>query len=223
MKLKYLQHCFILCLMGFLFTGCQSFTGCSKDEVRCFKPHRSYLQQNHPQFNPDFNYVRVMFNGQVAWLAQGATDVTINAPEQVYYSADSNVFKWSQGRLSEIEHSAFSWREQNTSVLEWQNILQQPNTTFTRHLDLVDGAISIQEQRQIQPSVEPKYHAFVGDTSRLIWLREYTLNPVKHRQNFDSWYAFYAESVEPIYGQQCISTQYCITWQKWNTQHETVE
>lgn len=213
MKLKSLSYYSVLFLTVSTLTACQSFVGCQHNDSSCFKPHRSQQQQS-TQLNPNFNYIRMTLNGQVAWLAQGATDITENAPEAVFYSADRNVFKWSQGRLSAVEHSAFSWREQKLPVLDWQNIRQQ-KTQFSRQLDLVDGTLSLQEQREIQPSHAPRFHSFVGDANTLQWVRETTIHPTTQTY-FDSWYAFQSDSVEPIYGQQCISAQHCISWQKWN-------
>lgn len=222
MKLKFLQPLIIL-MSALSLSACQSFIGCSQDDVRCFKPHRSSIQQQPSTLNPEFNYMRMMLNGQVAWLAQGATDVWSGMPQDVYYSADRNVFKWSQGRLNAVEHSAFSWREYELPVIDWQQVLQQPST-FTRQLDLADGTLAVEEQRELKTSVAPKHHAFIGDSSSLTWVHERTIQSQATHMHFDSWYAFQPDGIEPIYGQQCISHQHCLTWQKWNiTQHETIQ
>lgn len=221
--LNFLRPLSTLGICAIILTGCQSFVGCYQDDTRCFQNHR-FITQPHeiPQLDPQFNYMRVVFNGQVAWLVQGEYDTTQHAPQAVYYSADRNVFKWSQGRLSAIEHKAFSWREQGVAPLNWQQYFADDAvTSLQRQLDLTDGTWSVVEQRKIVPSNEPLNHRFVGNSETLTWLHESSIDPTTSSPHFDIWYAFQADSLEPVYGQQCISTQHCISWQKWNTNHET--
>lgn len=219
--LNFLRPLSMLGICVMILTGCQSFVGCEHHETSCFKSNRMMVKQHTPQLDPQFNYMRVVFNGQVAWLVQGEYDTTAQVPQAVYYSADRNIFKWSQGRLSAIEHKEFSWQEQIEVAIDWQQLFnRQAETQLQRQLDLTDGTFSVIEQRHIKPSPAPKHHYFVGEQQTLTWLRE-TTTSVKSKPHFDSWYAFQADSLEPVYGQQCISTQHCISWQKWNTHHET--
>lgn len=41
---------------------------------------------------------------------------------------------------------------------------------------------------------------------------------IRSRATFDSWYAFDSNNMnKPVYGQQCISKRYCLSWQVWKT------
>lgn len=213
--LNILQTSSVLVVSCVLLSACQSFQHCSQQETQCFKPTKNALTQQAPkQFNAQYEYMRLTLNGRVAWLAKGANDAFATS---VYYSADKNVFKWSHGRLVSVQQPPLVWHEQILPQFNWSAIVQNSSpVSFARTIDRVDGTISVKETRQVQRATAPAHHAFVGQAESLIWLHESTVNPNNKRDDFDSWYAFLPNALnEPVYGQQCISSTYCLTWQKW--------
>lgn len=198
-----------LCLF---LAACQTKVGCTDDQTRCFAQQKN---TDASQLNPQFNYIKLVFNGRVFWIAQGAQ----TAQSSVYYSADGSVLKWSNGRLSAITSPDFKWREANVSHIDWSQFLKSNPAPYylTRSIDTVDGVLSRQEQRQITRIEMPKHHQYTGDTSHLIWLHETTSNTVNYK-TFDTWYALDSRTGVPVYGQSCISTEQCLSWQKWERQ-----
>ncbi|PNK61019.1 hypothetical protein [Psychrobacter sp. FDAARGOS_221] len=203
-------------------SACQSTTGCVAGESKCFKtPSKVFKQKSTtPQLNPQFNYIKLNMNGQTLWLAQGATQQWPAANTKVFYSADRSVFKWSNGRLISVTTPLIDWREQLQQPFSWS--AAKP-FQFRRQVDQVNGVVAWPQLREVNEASQPKHHSYVGENSNLIWLHETTINPSQSASSqpyatFDYWYAFDSQSMnEPVYGQQCISKQYCLSWQVWKT------
>lgn len=211
---------------AFSLLGCTAKTGCSESSTKCFGTSKSVIKGNivfnnnpdRPQLDPNFNYIRLNMNGHIVWLAQGASDQWPNLNTEVFYSADRSVFKWSNGRLIAVTTAGYNWREHTTYPLNWS--AQKPQQ-FMREIDTVDGITAVREQRELSNSGAPEHHDFVGDKTTLSWIHEYTTSTIPTMQakpTFDSWFAFDSNNMnKPVYGQQCISTRYCLSWQVWKT------
>lgn len=219
--LRYLARQLPLILVSVLaLSACQSKNGCLQNDTHCFASSNALLSSLFnknstppPTLNPQFQYMRLTINGQVVWLAQG--DDTDN--QKVFFSADRSVFKWTNGRLTSVTLPTIDWRERTVPPFQWAGNLPYQ---FYREVDTTDGKIAVPEQRQLQRHPTPAHHAFYGDASQLIWLHEQTLATtptLSDQPTFAGWYAFdSADMTEPVYGQQCISKEYCLSWQVWN-------
>lgn len=201
-------------------TACQSTTGCTAENTKCFSDTKKVFKSKHktPELNPQFNYIRLIINGHAVWLAQGPTEPWPAANTKVFYSADRSVFKWSNGRLTSMTTPLLDWREYLPQAINWS--ITKP-FKFVRNVDNSNGIAAITEQREIHPLSTPEHHSYVGDNTTLVWVHEYTVSQSQVSQfypSYDNWYAFESDNMnEPVYGQQCISEQYCLSWQVWKT------
>ncbi|SUD91952.1 Uncharacterised protein [Psychrobacter phenylpyruvicus] len=211
---------------AFSLFGCTVKTGCSESSTKCFSTSKGAIKGNvvfsnnpdRPQLDPNFNYIRLNMNGHIAWLAQGASDQWPSVNTEVFYSADRSIFKWSNGRLIAVTTAEYDWREHIIYPLNWS--AQKPQQ-FMREIDTVDGITAVRERRELSSSGAPEHHNFVGDKTTLNWIHEYTISksPTMQAQpTFDSWFAFDSNNMnKPVYGQQCISKRYCLSWQVWKS------
>ena len=201
-------------------SACQSTTGCAENSTKCFGATKTVFKTKEaiPDLNPQFSYIRLIINGHTLWLAQGSTEPWPVANTKVFYSADRSVFKWSNGRLTSVTTPLLDWREYLPQTINWSAI--KP-FKFSHDVDNSNGAVAITEQREISHVSAPKHHGYVGDDTTLVWVHEYTVSQSQVSQSYpsyDNWYAFESHNMnEPVYGQQCISKQYCLSWQVWKT------
>ena len=204
----------------FGLSACQSTTGCAENSTKCFGATKTVFKNKEaaPGLNPQFNYIRLIMNGHTLWLAQGATEPWPVANTKVFYSADRSVFKWSNGRLTSVTTPFLNWREYLPQTINWS--AAKP-FEFSRDVDSSNGAVAMTEQREMSHVSTPKHHSYVGDGTTLVWVHEYTVLQSQVSQSYPSynnWYAFESHNMnEPVYGQQCISKQYCLSWQVWKT------
>lgn len=226
--LKINKPTFTLLIVTGAFTvfGCTTKTGCSESNTICFGTSKGIITGNNvsknsadmPKLDPNFNYIRLNMNGHIAWLAQGANDQWPSLNNEVFYSADRSVFKWSNGRLITVTTPEYDWLERTVYPLNWSAHNHQQ---FMREIDTVDGITAVRERRELSSNGTPERHDFVGDKTTLNWVHEYTISasPTMQAQpTFDSWYAFDSNNMnKPVYGQQCISKRYCLSWQVWKT------
>ncbi|WP_296402783.1 hypothetical protein [Psychrobacter sp.] len=211
---------------AFSLFGCTAKTGCSQSNTQCFGPSKGVIKANTvltnsltmPNLDPNFDYIRLNMNGHIAWLARGANDQWPSLNTEVFYSADRAVFKWSNGRLISVTTPEYNWRERTDYALNWS--VKKPQQLI-REIDTVDGITGVRERRELSDGEMPEHNDFVGDQTSLHWVHEYTISTSRAMQaqpSFDSWYAFDANNMnKPVYGQQCISKRYCLTWQVWKT------
>ncbi len=214
--------CQLLILFGVLevlgVIGCSAKTGCTGERTQCFAASTGFLKNNtqNPALTQNFNYMRVSMNGQVVWLAQGATDQWPAADTKVYYSADRSVFKWANGRLISVTTPEYNWREHTRKPINWAAV--KP-FKFIRDIDTVEGLTAKKEQRQLTSSVIPNHDSYVGDKTPLLWMHETgiaTSAAMRDSPSYDNWYAFKINDLsEPVYGQHCLSKNYCLAWQVW--------
>ncbi|WP_156819147.1 hypothetical protein [Psychrobacter lutiphocae] len=228
-------------------TACQSTTGCVAEQSKCFNPPKALFKDKTPPpaLNPQFNYIKLIMNGQTLWLAQGVTQQWPVANTQVFYSSDRSVFKWANGRLIAVTTPLIDWREHLPQAINWP--AQKP-FQFQRYVDRIEGILALPEFREVNESLPPAHHSYVGDEANLVWVHEYSVHQKADTQSyrsqadipskaskllqqltgtsksnqayasFDAWYAFEFQNMKtPVYGQQCISKQYCLSWQVWNT------
>ncbi len=201
-------------------SACQSTTGCAENSTKCFGATKTVFKAKEapPNLNPQFNYMRLVMNGHTLWLAQGSIEPWPAANTKVFYSADRSVFKWSNGRLTSVTTPLLDWREHLLQSINWSTA--KP-FKISRDVDNIDGIGAMTEQRELSLVSAPKHHGYIGDDATLVWVHEYTVPQSQVSQSYpsyDNWYAFEPHNMnEPVYGQQCISKRYCLSWQVWET------
>lgn len=201
---------------------CVSLAGCARDQSAAYQVARSLVRPNADidalPLDPHLRYLRVTANGKAALMALGYTDVGPNgAPVQVWYSAMGEVLRLQQGRLKGLTGAPVEWRTVAWpgGLPAWPEVLSQGvhGPAYQRQRDEMPGyRLDVKDTLQLQPLPAPGGTELTGvSASSLRWFQETTsdsaLPPAR--------YAVHADTAEPIYGEQCLRVDLCLTWQVW--------
>lgn len=174
-----------------------------------------------PRLNPDFDYLRVVVSGQVLYLARGYTDQADNgSPVTVWYSADREVLRLQHGRLAGLAGTPVAW-------LHVRGLASAPVTApdaapsaspqaWVREIDHMPGyRWGVRDRLVVRPIVAPDDSQISGWAPHALrWAQEQDeagrLPPAR--------YAWAPGQPEPIYGEQCLQPDFCLTWQRWSAQ-----
>jgi hypothetical protein len=191
------------------------------------------------RLDPNYRYLRVTVGGRLAFLALGYVDNHPQGPIEVYYSAQREVVRLQNGRVVGVVGLSTEWR--NVSMVDapaWSTAAtaQQP-VQWTRVRDVMPGyRFGLRDELAVRAVGAPERAELRGiDPRSLSWFEE--------RMQLDSRVAFagglftgasaerplpparYAvdlrdgkESV--VYGEQCITTEICFTWQRWSAEQQ---
>lgn len=172
---------------------------------------------------PGYSYLRVTVNGaQVAWLVLGYVEASGGGGIEVWYGAEGEVIKLRDGRIVSTVGLSTDWRRVVFSGLaDWTSIGTTPYT-FIRDRDVMPGyRLNIREHLAILRIPPPASSLLVGiDALELSWFEESLLEGVSaHEPLPPARYALRineksGRQVEPIYGEQCLATKFCLSWQR---------
>jgi len=209
----------------FLLTGCQSGTA---------NPALQTLQAaiwgtDQPTgagLDPRFAYLRVTTANKVAFLALGYVEQSASGSVEVWYSADRELIRLQNGRLVGAVGTLTEWRQVGLPQLpSWKELADRQGSSYVwqRTRDVMPGyQFNIRDSLQLKVIAPPAKSALLGAApAPLIWFeesqvserdsgtQENALPPARYAVDFNGT----AERV--FYGEQCISTDICLTWQRW--------
>ncbi len=204
-----IQRIFLLVLMGWL-------SACASNTDPVFKSVRNVmnlLETEEPQAtNPNFQYIRVVIDRNVAILALGAYD---NDGTEVWVSGDKVVLRLRNGRLAGALGLSTEWQRvvQNNAPAWTEVIKADAPVTWTRVRDVMPGyQVGIRDElswHRIDPPKESGILNVAPDA--LIWFEETEVSgrlPVAR-------YAVNMDTKVVVYGEQCLSSVQCLHWQRW--------
>jgi len=172
-------------------------------------------KKNNYRLDPDFKFLRVVTkDGREIFLALG----NIDNGTQVWYSATREVLRLRDGRIAGASGLFTEWR--NVVLPEfpsWASLSSlQIAYKWTRVRDVMPGyQYGIRDQLLLHKVAAPKSSELTGiSPDTLIWFEEddttsqadtlpparYALDPITH---------------EVVYGDTCLSTTTCFSWQRW--------
>ena len=172
--------------------------------------------------NPDFRYLRVMIGGRTALLVLGYVDKDSRGPIEVWYSAEREVLKLQHGRVVGAVGMLTEWRNVGLSELPAWSVLARERAPlrWERMRDVMPGyRYGVREALALAVVPAPEKSALRDlDPKQLTWFEERTesstagdkaLPPARYAVRFGSG----GETV--VYGEQCLATEVCFTWQRW--------
>jgi len=175
--------------------------------------------------NPRFAYLRVTAGKPVAFMALGYVDPHPNGPVEVWYSADREVIRLQHGRLVGTAGTLTEWRQVRVPALpSWRDLAQRPDPyAWQRSRDVMPGyQFNVTDSLQLQRIAPPVQSALVGIAPEsLTWFEESqasassaqaaanTLRPARYAVEFKG------DTERVVYAEQCLSTDLCLTWQRW--------
>ena len=181
--------------------------------------------------NPDFRYLRVTVDGRTVLLALGNTESHPQGPIEVWYSAEKEVIRLQNGRLVSAVGVTTEWRASSAPVLPSWTVLAKSHSPleWTRTRDVMPGyRYGLKDTIVTNTIVAPSRSQLQGvDPQTLVWFEDRiesigntsrqsntvardSLPPAKYAVAI----AGGAESV--IYGEQCLASDLCISWQRWS-------
>lgn len=168
------------------------------------------------ELNPKLSYLRVQTGGREVFMALGYIDATPDGPVDVWYSAEADVLRLRDGRVAgAIMKTGTNWLTVSFSDLpRWDAVGHQAQ--FERIRDVSPGyRYGIHEKmliRLIEPPTDTQLKNI--SASSLVWFEE----TVQGGSDRPARYAVRLASPgthRVIYAEQCLSSEYCFSWQDW--------
>lgn len=211
--------CACAVVLGIGLQGCASNQSAAFDAARQLMSRSGQSSLTQQPLNPQYRYLRVTFNGQPVLLVLGYVDQADSAsPVQVWYSGSGEVLRLRHGRLAGLVGTPTEWRDVRwpQGVPAWQAVLQQAPSHYGRVLDQMPGyRLGVAQSLQLEALSMPGDTAWAGTMPADVhWFRESVFSgaaypPARYGVKMG------AQGAEPVYGEQCIAADLCITWQTW--------
>lgn len=174
-------------------------------------------QQSAVELNPNFRYLRVQIGTREVFMVLGYVDQLPEGPVQVWYSAEADVLRLRDGRVvGATMKSGTDWLSVTFAHLpSWEAVGSQ--AVFARARDESPGyRYGIKEKlliRRIAPPDDSQLK--LVPASSLAWFEETVQGgvdglPARYAVGLDG-----AGSHQVIYAEQCLSSEYCFSWQSW--------
>jgi len=209
---------------GCLFALATCLAGCavepaSQAVVDAYRLMRSegVAQQPAVELNPNFRYLRVQIGTREVFMVLGYVDQLPDGPVQVWYSADADVLRLRDGRVvGATMKSGTDWLSVTFAHLpSWEAVGSQ--AVFDRARDESPGyRYGIKEKlliRRITPPDDSQLK--LVPASSLTWFEETVQGgadglPARYAVSLDG-----AGTHQVVYAEQCLSSEYCFSWQSW--------
>ena len=209
---------------GCLFALATCLAGCavepaSQAVVDAYRLMRSegVAQQPAVELNPNFRYLRVQIGTREVFMVLGYVDQLPDGPVQVWYSADADVLRLRDGRVvGATMKSGTDWLSVTFAHLpSWEAVGSQ--AVFDRARDESPGyRYGIKEKlliRRITPPDDSQLK--LVPASSLTWFEETVQGgadglPARYAVSLDG-----AGAHQVVYAEQCLSSEYCFSWQSW--------
>lgn len=169
-----------------------------------------------PKLNPDFKYLRVQIDQREVFMALGYVDSHPDGQVEVWYSASAEVLRLRDGRLvGATMNMGTDWLTVSfTNLPRWEQVGVQ--ASFERSRDISPGyQYGIRERMLIQRIPQPDDSQLqLIPASSLTWFEESAagtggLPPVRYGVSM-------AGAVPQVmYAEQCLSSDFCFSWQRW--------
>lgn len=162
--------------------------------------------------NPAYRYLRVQIGERVLFMAQGYLDPSPAGPVEVYYSADHNVLRILDGRLVGVTmKSGIDWLNVTFTGLPAWNALGD-EARFERARDEGPGyRYGIVEKMRIRRIAAPNDSKLVAVAApALTWYEETVQGGSQPAR-----YAVSDALHRVVYAEQCLSDEFCLSWQDW--------
>ncbi|MDD4977709.1 MAG: YjbF family lipoprotein [Gallionella sp.] len=174
------------------------------------------LNQQQPahHFDPRFEYLRINSEGRVFYLLKA---YKVNGIE-VWYGSSGETLRFKDGRLGGAIGLLTEWRNVVIPESPSWSALVKGNATYRwkRKRDLKPGYhYGIQDELALSRISTPIDSHLAGlSPEKLIWFEESDLS--KTNQLPIAKYAYDTSSQTVVYGETCLSSTFCFSWQRWS-------
>ena len=206
--------------MAAWFGMCALLSGCALDPAsRAMNDlyRLMHTEAGAAQLNPSLSYLRLQTGGREIFMALGYVDQTPDGPVEVWYSGEADVLRLRDGRvIGATMKRGVNWLAVSFSSLpSWDAVVGE--SWFDRVRDESPGyRYGIAEKLRIRPIAAPADSQLKNiPPASLSWFEE----SVQGDTGLPSArYAVKSDSAAPhrvIYAEQCLSSEYCFSWQVW--------
>ena len=171
------------------------------------------------KLNPNLSYLRVTVGvDRVVLMVLGYLDHTPQGTIETWYSSEGEVLKLQNGRVVSTAGLAIDWRTvRYNALLAWPEMVRRMSSEFGRQTDQMPGyKYGIDQKVSIAFVPAPINTNLVGVApDNLRWYEE-TVQGTLHGLP-SARYGLRLSTSGPVvvYGQQCFSDDFCISWQPW--------
>ena len=185
--------------------------------------------------NPNYRYLKVEANGQPALLVLGYQDRSLNGITDIWYSSFKEVIQINGGRLIGTQGLDINWTEvalQDPPSLSDEKLFNFSNTSkqnsslrFQRTRTVMPSyRANITETVEIQalpdaPDDAPKILRDTNQFPNLRWVQEIVVMQTNvstlYLAPLRAIYAVDSSTSQVVYGKQCLTSQYCLSWLAW--------
>lgn len=179
------------------------------------------------EFDPQFHYLRVVVDNKVIFLASDTPSINGIGMSTVWYSAEREVLRFRDGRLIGAIGLTTEWR--NVVMPEfpaWSELalIFEP-VRWVRTRDVMPGyRLGVHDALVLKRIAPPSDSHLKGvDPHSLTWFEE-RLEIQRNNESVPQAdvlpTARYAVNTRVdkgavVYGEQCVSTNLCFSWQQW--------
>ncbi len=210
MPLNFIKTATIL-LVVLLLEGCSFW---DSPAIRTMSHAFATEQQNVARhFDQNYRFMRLVVDGRVVFLALGDKE----QGTEIWYSANHEVLKFSDGRITGASGTFTEWRNVVLPALPAWGALAQLNTPYqwTRKRDVMPGyRYGVSDELSLNKIPAPRQSHLAGIApEKLIWFQEAETS--KDAQLPPAIYAYDPDSQVVTYGETCLASTLCFSWQRW--------
>ena len=208
-----------------LLSACAGNTTAVIDSLRYAVQRDSTIEKT--LLNPELRYLRATIRGRTALLVLGYVENHPQGPIQVWYSAEREVLRLQNGRLVGAVGLIVEWRNVTVSPLPaWASLAVTGQAEhLVRARDVMPGyRYGVKDILSLKRSAPPSGSALqVLDPHSLAWFEEsMEFEPGQAALASEIGLptaryavAFGGDAEEVVYGEQCLSREFCFAWQRW--------
>ena len=170
------------------------------------------------KLNRSLRYLRVVASGGVSLLVLGYVEANPSGPIEVWYSSKAEVLRIQNGHVVGLTGTTVEWRHVGLSVSPpWQGI-DSTGTRYVRTRDVMPGYLfGTTDQLDLSLTPAPSRSNIsakpVALAQNLKWFEAREVNNQLPPARFA------VETINgvstAVYGEQCFSQTYCLSWQTW--------
>ena len=210
--------------------GCASYFGAVMQTAN--SALKSKPGDDGSRLNPIYRYLRITIDGRTLFVTLGDIDKHPDGPIEIYYSAGHEVIRLQNGHIVGAIGALTEWR--NVSISEapsWHHSRANQPVTWRRTRDVMPGyRYSVSDNLVRSMVTAPQKSAFQDiNTETLVWFEDrHTLSTSDNNHWFPIFkaqsamlpparyaVAFTNSNETVVYGEQCLSLDLCLTWQRW--------
>jgi len=171
--------------------------------------------------NPKLRYLRVSTQGRTALMVLGYEDPTDSGPIETWYSREGEVLRLQNGRMVGTAGLAVDWQSVKYKDLPaWAEMAGRAEAEFERQRDEMPGyRFNVADKLVLRPVPPPANAALAGlQAGDLVWYEETVMKPSGPLPSARYGLRDKDGVRTVVFGEQCLSAQFCMSWQTWPAQ-----